>query len=460
MSQELDLELFEVWDIQRIPIPARSHLYQLDPVGIGTPKVESLTSFISRLAESHCLFTGTLMERELAPIVNKAHGGANLHKIYSAVSALNGTGRMAFELVQALHRLTLRKDLQFLTLLVWSNLIPSRHLLRSKRAWCAGCYAEWKIKNQVIYEPLIWFLEVVEICPYHQERLTSRCLHCSKSNLPLAWQSKPGYCSKCHEWLGSFTKAASLENISEEQLRWELWAANAIGELVAHNPSITSLPTSSDVARVLCAFVDQMTEGNIAEFARQLQIPKNTLWLWCKGRNLPTLQALLKICYCTGISLLDFFMKGENLIKTYRIVNIPAVTKKSQPRAKSKPFDVSGTKSYLEAVIKSNEQPYPSLDEVARHLGCHTRLLSRHLPDLCHAISARYLSQRKENKQKAITNCCDEVQRVARELYEQGIYPSEAQVSKLITQPGYLRYKVVRDALRKTRQELNLEPGS
>ena len=46
------LETYESWDLKKLVIPSRSRLYQLEPIGIGTPLVESLTGYISRLAEA------------------------------------------------------------------------------------------------------------------------------------------------------------------------------------------------------------------------------------------------------------------------------------------------------------------------------------------------------------------------------------------------------------------------
>ncbi len=40
---------------------SHSYLYSITPIGLGTAKVESLTSFIARLAEAHSVFTGTLI---------------------------------------------------------------------------------------------------------------------------------------------------------------------------------------------------------------------------------------------------------------------------------------------------------------------------------------------------------------------------------------------------------------
>jgi len=40
------------WDVTVSTLPARSRLYRLEPYGIGTPWVESLTGYITRLAEA------------------------------------------------------------------------------------------------------------------------------------------------------------------------------------------------------------------------------------------------------------------------------------------------------------------------------------------------------------------------------------------------------------------------
>lgn len=49
------MESYEEWDMNIPAIPPRSRLYRLEPVGIGTPYVESLTSYIARLAAEHCV---------------------------------------------------------------------------------------------------------------------------------------------------------------------------------------------------------------------------------------------------------------------------------------------------------------------------------------------------------------------------------------------------------------------
>ena len=55
---------YSIWEPE-VPqiIPERSRLYSLNPIGIGTPQVESLTGYIARLAEAHVLSVGDLVGR-------------------------------------------------------------------------------------------------------------------------------------------------------------------------------------------------------------------------------------------------------------------------------------------------------------------------------------------------------------------------------------------------------------
>lgn len=452
------LTVLESWNLHKPSIPSRSQLYQLEPLGLRTPFTESLISFISRLAVAHCLPPGVLMERLLNPLVNKAHGGANLHKIYPFTRALNGTGEMANSLVKALQTLTLHDNLYLLTMLPWFGLFPHRHLLRTDRAWCSACYQDWCCSKKVIYEPLLWSLEVVKVCPAHRQKLLYQCPHCYQKNYPLAWHSRPGFCSKCQEWLGVplEVKASNQKELSEEELALEVWVVNTVGDFIASTPDLASDLTKDRIAKVFCIYVDHLAQGSIAELARQLQIPKNTLWLWCKGVNRPTFTKLVEICFRLEVSLSSFLTEDASLKRCQEIKLLP-VKRQSISRADAKPLDLQEIKLHLEKILSDDKQPYPSLEQVARTLGRDRRTIIRHLPELCRAIAARYLHQRQAGKLQAIAQCCQEVRQAILELHEKGVYPSEGRIAELLTRPGLLRYKEARKALYAARQELGLE---
>lgn len=205
--------------------------------------------------------------------------------------------------------------------------------------------------------------------------------------------------------------------------------------------------------------MDHLAEGNIAEFARQLKVPKNTLWLWCQGNNRPTFTKLVEICFCLGVSLSGFLTADTSLKRCQEIQLLPT---KHQPtsRAAAKPLDLQEVKLYLEEILDSDKQPYPSLEQVARILGRDRRTIAKHLPELCRAITTRYLNQKQAIKLEAIAACCQEVRQAVVELHTKGVYPSEGRLAELLTRPGFLRYKEVREAFRAARQEVGLERKS
>ncbi|MGG6270834.1 TniQ family protein [Leptolyngbya sp. AN03gr2] len=293
-------------------LPPRSRLNSIKPTGIRSSLVESLTSYVTRLADSHCLPVGTLMKTEIAPAINKTYGGANLNKIYDYTSTLNGLGTMAFSLARALEELTRQKNLDLLTLVNWSNLLPSRRLLRHHRAWCAVCYQEWQSSGQVVYERLLWSLAIAKACPLHSCLLCEICPHCLQKNLCLAWHARPGYCSKCQKWLGSAhgDSSEAFKNLSKADLRALVWISESVANLLTYTSHLAVPLTEKDLAQAFRLHINTVSDGNIAEFARQLQLPKNTVWLWCNGKNLPQLDTLVQICYRLDRPLVEFITQA------------------------------------------------------------------------------------------------------------------------------------------------------
>ena len=67
------MENYGEWDMTIPALPARSRLYSLEPVGIGSPYTESLTSYTIRLAEFHHVSLKDLVTQEIFPLLGKAY---------------------------------------------------------------------------------------------------------------------------------------------------------------------------------------------------------------------------------------------------------------------------------------------------------------------------------------------------------------------------------------------------
>ena len=205
------------------------------------PLVESLTSYVCRLANEHHVSLGTLVQYIIAPRIDKPYITTGQSRSISSflryADPMNGNGLIASDWVDALNALTLREDLSFLTLLVGTNALSHRGLLQPVRQWCSLCYDEWQRLGTAVYEPLLWSVNAVTVCPKHGCLLDKCCPYCS-STLPwLAWSSRPGYCSLCSRWLGQ----AKLNNKAGEK---EIYVAETVGDFLAHISQLVVANTS------------------------------------------------------------------------------------------------------------------------------------------------------------------------------------------------------------------------
>jgi transcriptional regulator with XRE-family HTH domain len=446
------LEVYESWRVS-VPTLYHSYLNHLPPIGLGTPLVESLTSYIARLAASHTMNVGTLLRCEVARLLDKKYIGANLQSISPAPGALNGIGAMSKDLICALEGLTLRQDLHSLTMLNFSEVIPSRGLLRSVKAWCPLCYQSWLDGGFSLYEPLLWSLKIAKYCPTHQTLLIDKCPNCQQHNPPFGRSFQLGFCSHCHNWLGQ-TLHKRVNGNQDSDL--ELWRVETVGALLALPPESRNRLSASNITQQLSMLVNEATAGNIAELGRRLKVPKNTLWLWCHGEVLPSLEFSLNICRHFELSLVDFF--SGDLGESPNLGGRTILKQQNSSVTACASFDPEIARRVLEEELLSQALSPLSVTEIARKLGYNRRMLYKHFPDLCASISVIYKNHRQKLYRETLEHQCQQVQQIVARLYAEGRYPSERCVSMLMDKPGFLRCQEVKTAFRLARVNFQLKP--
>ncbi|MDJ0715812.1 MAG: hypothetical protein QNJ54_16535 [Prochloraceae cyanobacterium] len=296
----------------------------------------------------------------------------------------------------------------------------------------------------------------VKVCPNHYQPLQSICPHCERAIPWLTGRSQIGYCSNCDRWLGNFTGVNTDTVYDEAELAKYIWIAKTLGELISFIPLASSLVQKAHIPKAFNQIIDTTHEGNIAAFARTFGLPKNTVWMWSKGKSTPELKMLLTICYCLDISLLDLITLKKKAfefpqINPQRLPTAPRIQSAS-PRA----FDYEAVENYLQTILDNPEIPPPTMKEVAKRLRLDRRTIFSYFPTLSKAISAKYRCYQKLETAKRIENCCKEIEQAVHQIYRLGEYPSEARVSELISQPGYFRYKQVRNSWKKAILNLGL----
>jgi TniQ len=231
-------------------IPPRSILYSIPPIGSGTGNVEGLTSYICRLAEAHCVSPTNLLRYQIEPV---AGNGRRSAKSVNLQSHPSGDNRVAVRYVAALEYLTMQPNLAELTLSSWlmgkrssGNILTSLFvdrpisMFKTCREWCSECFQERQNSDRDIYEPLLWSLSLVAICPHHNRLLEHVCPGCNQSQPIFAAKTRVGRCSHCHDWLGEESRADMDLGCCKERKVWLSWLAARSLEVMAapqHRPT-------------------------------------------------------------------------------------------------------------------------------------------------------------------------------------------------------------------------------
>lgn len=453
------MERYEEWDVTIPPLPSRSRLYRLEPIGIGTPYVESLTSYFIRLAEEHHVFPGTLMNKIVEPLVRDYSQQKDMRHYYlingNRSNLINAIGSPAIAMVHVLEQLTLRADLRNLTLLNWAEVLSIRNLVRQVRAWCPICYQEWRTRGEIVYDPLLWVLEPVTMCMRHHCRLTTRCPHqsCQQLSPPLAWRSRPGCCMFCQRWLGmnSGMSSTSASDLKEGEVMWQQWIIDNIGNLLTLSPMIELPPARKQVHDKLALAVRHVSKGNVASFARSLGVNKERVKGWITQKKLLDIEALLNVCYFLGCSLGEFLLEDALTYQLHEVNRFPLETLRKSTSVRTNRATVW---EILEKTLTTEEDPPPSVREMARRLNCNIRVLYECHPTACNGIATRYKEYIRRQAKERVRLHRDEIRRVSLALHTAGAPISYHNVNQHLSRPGRIPWKEFSDHLNEVRREL------
>jgi len=323
----------EMWDLQKPAIPPRSRLYHLEPIGVGTPYTESLSSYLCRLAQKHCVTSQKLIMGEIAPqMMGKDYELAltkkNVSTLFSnsdAKPAINGMREKTQFLVQALKELTQRKDLSFLSLLIWKGVINERGLFRQYRAWCPQCNEQWRQEKKVIYEPLLWSFKEVDVCLEHNCLLVDKCPYCDSRLPAIANSLQLGYCSQCQIWLGSQKDESQV--LATDEMEWNQYKIRSIGDLISVATKLGSQPALKNLTRklqlILFSF-ERAVNQDLTHFIKLGKIMERLKIALTQHPNKPfhLIDIVIPICYQAKILIPQLFLEDFNSISNILFSNI------------------------------------------------------------------------------------------------------------------------------------------
>jgi hypothetical protein len=433
-----------VYSVYELNLHTRSILYNIEPIGLGTGQVESLSSYLIRVAYEHNITVGHLFNKMVFPHMNKnylersSNYGGN--RFYEGAKTINGYMENAIELVGILEKLTSRNDLSNLTLLKLKKFISLRNLLKDSLAWCPDCIENWISGKKVIYYPLIWLLKPIKICKEHNRFLIDRCHVCNRTVDILRRQMIPGYCPNCYSIL-------SIDNerrrINQTEMNWEIFVYENMEDLLMINPKqIDAQGFKRTFIKKLNFINEEYFKNSIVSFSRYLNTPKSTLRCWLNGINFPSLDNVLKVCFKLNKNILDLLLKSKKLdANIFQINDKQVINNKTNHTRKPLNYDVIEKK-----LIELSTMKTPlSMNSVAKILGRDRRVLYRNFPDLCKQISKQYNDYIKERSEQRIDRLKEQIKTAFNQLTSKGIYPSRRKIEEKVNKIGVLKERVLQD---------------
>ena len=457
---------YETWDLSPAGCYPHSQLYHLEPIGIGTPNVECLTGYIARLARAHGVIPHQLVMRQLAPQLGRKQLTEPVNRGFptfwkTCAPALNSFGRMSTDMVNVLQSLTLRQDLISLTMLTWRDIFPSRGLIHRNRVWCPICYETWRQTGKIVYDPLLWTLDVMTVCTKHRCYLRNTCHSpdCQSSQLFLDSHSVPGYCSRCGRWLGMDPKDQHPDDtaIPDKEWHWQSWLTSELGALLASVPALKKAPNVQNVFDSIVDWVNLEAQGNYPVFAQKWQISVSELRYWKRRQRRPQLDLLLRFCHFYGCSPITLLIEGVDAKAEVNLEQKTRMLRPKLPKHTYKAFDHAHVLTALQNALASDAEPPLAVRQICKELGYKPSQVCGYYPDLCRAVSARLIAHQKERGKQRLQRMAEEIRQAVFTIHNQGKYPSACRIQQILSEPGIIRHQHARKVWHETLRELGWE---
>ena len=437
------------------PLLSRSKLHHLQPMGICTEDVESLTSYFCRLSNSHSCST-----HDLAAMVMRSSQTQRWPKYAEDVPrprfiwherAISGLCDAAQTWAAALSELTGVERLDRLTLLPLQGLIVSKSLMAQQARWCPDCLAQDLAEGQPVYLRLGWDVGVNKVCHRHGTPLVAHCPICHHSRVRHTSHCVvPGWCCRCGAFLGTpgngqplqpehaLVQAPPIPTPAVEMSRLLKVALN-LGKLLARTSASTASsekfePGLQKMHESIEFLIAKMDFGVAAHFAKRIGIGKPCLHGWRKNQSAITMEGALQVSSFTGMDLASFFEgRTENWVKPQALEQLPLALQHPQrsagrpPRIHNWPAIRVQLQTYLKAMVPL------SLTRIGQELDVDDRLLYLHANDLARQLAQRQLTYRERHFKVEIARATETVRQACIVLNSQGVGLSPATLEPLVS---------------------------
>jgi hypothetical protein len=399
-----------------------------EPAGVGTPHVESLTSYLARLAAMHSLTVAALVRSSLPTFLRPTEPNhrTNIGELPTTAERANGMSGTAEDWSATIGRLVAR-DLRPLTVRGWADALAAAGCLRRRIAHCAACLEEMAAAG-CVYEPLAWSVVQITECPVHDVPLELACARCGAQQRPLRLRGRPGICGSCGGWLGRVGRDAALGGTR---------GSRAIASLLPMTLTQSALRQAIDAAIA--------ASGTQRDLALRADVTRGSISMWQRGLLHPSRDGVLRLCASGSWDVAEF-VEGRLVVNAHG-----ALDGQATPRRRQAEIDWPAVRRRLKAFAKRT--PPPSLAQVSRDLGVGPWSLRRQARAETQALVRRrrdWLDAAATGRMAGLTQLVTDV---TTNLLATGSRASRREVELALPAGYQLRERVLGDAWRRARSD-------
>lgn len=407
----------------------RTLFYGLPLRGLGTASVESLRSYVQRLAFAH-----HLKPRGLLEILKERIGGEGaplfLHSMLRdwRVHGSGPTGTRLCAMLQAATGVELARS----TLGHISGLLAEQHLvLTGIGRYCPVCVQEnagghcddfgegrMAMAGGAAHGQLLWEVSAVSACPAHGVRLQDAGKCGAPEQERLTVNSKPSLSPVCRGCGSIGFRCAS--GVSEAASASEVLAAQQVGQLLAVSDEVASAWTAKTLQAGLRAVVALAYEGQVVRAAREAGLSRSSVCSWAAGSLRPNLAGLVQLACHSRTDIVEMFggravpLSGTPWV---RDTNVPP-TDIARRRSYRRLVNAAEVEAALRAAVLEAEPP--TLRRFADRHQTSPRHLRERWPDLSEALANAASLRRQMEAGARAANATATYERAAADLLKQG----------------------------------------
>ena len=375
--------------------------------GVGTPDVESLPSYIHRLACAHKVTVSALL-RKVVQWYKLKHKNKTIcfndNTFAGDLSVYVRPNQATLDLVTVLGEAVGENRLLGTTFASLNkSIVRTPGIFSQKIRWCPYCMKNFDSNQDQGYFKLIWSVTSITHCPDHNSLLVDKCPVCREEQGGYGYKTDPNKCQKC---------GASLSKINIDDVEFKSsWTAQGIDmmnvvDYISEHPTNT-FPENA-IKKVITHEFNKAWDSNTEDDLWKI-IPKDECIGISEGNIPMTIKRARVLAYRFGVDLSDLLCgdisNSPAMLNPDWSSNLPDEIKPIK-RKKAQDKDIVLSKVHL-AMSLNKDSPKP-LRYYANHAGVSVGYLHYNFSILSNRIISVYMDWKEEEKRRKAHEAYDE----------------------------------------------------